>query len=185
CARSCVESPRALHRAKVDTDPAQTRAPNSGIVDLSGWWVFTPTRVGTRARVHLRRHRQGAFCQPEDRACDHETLDLARPFIDLGDLRIAEVALDRELLRKTVAAEDLDCLRRLAPGALRSEQLGLRARLPVRFALLLEPRRPVHEEARGVDLGRHVRQLPLHGLKLRNGLPELPALDRVLARGVV
>jgi hypothetical protein len=36
---------------EVVTKSAQTCAPSSGIVDLSGWWVFTPTRVGPRARV--------------------------------------------------------------------------------------------------------------------------------------
>jgi hypothetical protein len=36
----------------VDTKSAQTGASFPGIVDLSGWWVLTPTRVGTRARVH-------------------------------------------------------------------------------------------------------------------------------------
>src|SRR3712207_8938909 len=45
---------------------------------------------------------------------DHEPLDLARPLVDLGDLRVAVVALDGELLRVAVAAQDLDRLGRLA-----------------------------------------------------------------------
>ena len=46
----------------------------------------------------------------EQRPRDHEPLDLARALVDLGDLRVAVVALGRELLRVAVAAEDLDRL---------------------------------------------------------------------------
>src|SRR3954465_14121235 len=90
---------------------------------------------------------------PEDLARDHESLDLARPLVDLGDLRVTVVALDGKLLRVAVAAEDLDRLAGHAPRRLRREQLRLRPLLGVRQPLLLAPRRPVHEEARRVDLG--------------------------------
>ena len=50
----------------------------------------------------------------EQRAGDHEPLDLARALVDLGDLGVAVVALGRELLRVAVAAEDLDRLAGLA-----------------------------------------------------------------------
>src|SRR5436190_4578150 len=40
--------PEALRLGAVT---AQTRASKRAIVDRSGWWVITPTRVGTRARV--------------------------------------------------------------------------------------------------------------------------------------
>ena len=36
---------------EVVTKSAQTCPNFSGIVDLSGWWVVSPTRAGTRARV--------------------------------------------------------------------------------------------------------------------------------------
>src|SRR5437588_12349974 len=69
--------------------------------------------------------RERALRQAEDRARDHEALDLARPLVDLGDLRVSVVALDRKLLRVAVAAENLDRLGRLPPGHLRGEQLRL------------------------------------------------------------
>ena len=46
----------------------------------------------------------------EQRAGDHEPLDLARALVDLGDLGVAVVALGRELLGVAVAAEHLDRL---------------------------------------------------------------------------
>src|SRR5687767_15768338 len=94
--------------------------------------------------------------QVENPAGDDEALDLARPFVDLGDLRVAVVPLDGELLRVAVAAEDLDRLRGLPPRHLRGEELRLRAGLRHRLALVLEPRGAVDEEARRVDLRRHV-----------------------------
>src|SRR4051794_26928767 len=121
----------------------------------------------------------------EDRARDHEPLDLARPLVDLRDLRVAVVALDRELLRVAVAAEDLDRLRRLAAGHLRGEELRLRALLRVRAALLLQPRGTQHEQPRGVDLHRHVGELVLDRLLGGDRLPELPPLARVLERRLV
>ena len=51
-------------------------------------------------------------CPGSDAADRRAPLDLARALVDLGDLRVAVVALDRELLRVAVAAEDLDRLRR-------------------------------------------------------------------------
>src|ERR671925_1043174 len=96
--------------------------------------------------------------QPEDRAGDHEPLDLTRPLVDLRDLRVAVVPLDRELLRVAVAAEDLDRLRRLAARHLGRIELRLRALLRVRPPLLLQPGGAVDEQAGGADLGRHVRE---------------------------
>src|SRR5919108_3208730 len=89
-----------------------------------------------------------ALLQPEDRARDHEPLDLARALVDLRDLRVAVVPLDGELLRVPVAAEDLDRLRRLAARHLRRVELRLRALLGVRGAARLQPRRAVDEQPR-------------------------------------
>ncbi len=55
----------------------------------------------------------------------------------------------------------------------------------MRLALLLQPGRAVDEEPRGVDLGRHVGQLPLDRLEVGDPLAELLALQRVGARRVV
>src|SRR2546426_9417867 len=109
----------------------------------------------------------------EDAPCDHQALNLAGSFVDLRDLGVAEVALHRELLRVAVAAEDLDRLGRLAARLLGREELRLGALLLVRLTLLLQPRRPVREQPRGVDLGRHVRELELDRLELGDPPSEL------------
>src|SRR5436190_18982801 len=129
--------------------------------------------------------RQRALRQPEDRTRDHESLDLARPLVDLRDLRVAVVPLDRELLGVAVAAEDLDRLGRLAPRDLGRVELRLRPLLRVRQALPAAPRRAVDEEARCVDLRRHVGELPLDRLEVGDSLPELAPLEGVLPRDVV
>src|SRR5919205_3803594 len=136
-------------------------------------------------RTGSSRSRGTGGLQTEDRPRDDDALDLARALVDLGDLRVAVVALDRELLRVPVAAEDLDRLAGLPAGRLGGEELRLRALLAVRPALLPEPRGAVDEQARGVDLGRHVGELPLDRLEVADPLAELPPLERVCARRVV
>ena len=91
---------------------------------------------GARARraCGSRGHGFGALGEAEHGAGDHEPLDLARALVDLRDLRVAEVALDRELGRVAVAAEDLDRLAGLPPRDARREELRLRAGLAVRLA---------------------------------------------------
>src|ERR671933_2282513 len=105
------------------------------------------------SRTGSSRARGLTLLRSEDVARDHEPLDLARALVDLGDLRVAVVALGGELLRVAVAAEDLD---RLAGPLARDpagEELGLRALDRVWPARLLEPRRPPHERTRRLDLG--------------------------------
>ena len=55
----------------------------------------------------------------------------------------------------------------------------------MRLALLAEPRGAVDEHARRLDLGRHVRELPLDRLEVGDALAELPAFERVGAGRVV
>ena len=50
---------------------------------------------------------------------------------------------------------------------------------------LLQPRGPVREQARGVDLRRHVCELPLNRLEVADAPSELLAFERVGARHVV
>ena len=63
----------------------------------------------------------------EQRPGDDQTLDLARALVDLGHLRVAVVALDRELLGVAIAAEDLDRLACPVARDARGEELGLGA----------------------------------------------------------
>src|SRR3954471_2582555 len=106
-----------------------------------------------------------ARCIAQEGAGDDEPLDLARALVDLGDLRVAVVALGRELLRVAVAAEHLDRLAGLAAGHRAREQLRLRALDAVRPAGLLEARRTPDQRARRLDLGLHVGQLVLDRLE--------------------
>src|SRR5439155_21705988 len=121
----------------------------------------------------------------EDLPRDHEALDLARPLVDFGDLRVAVIALDRELLCVSVAAEDLDRLPGLPTRHLRRVELRLRPFLGMRKPVLFSPRRAVDQQARGVDLGRHVGELPLDGLELSDPLTECVPLESVGARHVI
>src|SRR3954471_3284496 len=107
-------------------------------------------RVRRTGSSRLRLDGNRSLRQAENRASDHEPLDLARALVDLRDLRVAVVALDRKLLRVAVAAEHLDRLGSLAARHLGREQLRLRTLLGVPPALLLEPRCAVDEQARRV-----------------------------------
>src|SRR5439155_22064524 len=136
-------------------------------------------------RPSALRERSLLLPQAEDRTREHEPLDLARPLVDLGDLRVAVVPLDRELLRVAVAAQDLDRLAGLAPRRLGREQLRLRAGLGVRLAALLQPSGAVDEQPRRVDLRRHVSELLLDRLVFSDRLAERAPFLGVLARDVV
>ena len=87
----------------------------------SGTGFATPPEADPRACPSLARGLA------QQRAGDDEPLDLARALVDLGHLRVAVVALDRELLGVAVAAEDLDRLAGPVARDARGEELGLRA----------------------------------------------------------
>ena len=72
-------------------------------------WSASPTSATSGGPPSSAR-ASARDAEAEHRAGDHEPLDLARALVDLRDLRVAVVALDRELLRVPVAAEDLDRL---------------------------------------------------------------------------
>ena len=66
-----------------------------------------PPRRG-RLTPSPRRAPRSADPQAQDLARDHEALDLAGALADLGELGVAQVALDRVLGHVAVAAVDLD-----------------------------------------------------------------------------
>src|ERR1019366_739199 len=95
----------------------------------------------------------GAETSSQQGLRDDDALNLVGPLVDLGDLRIAEVALDREVLRVPVATEQLDRVDRHAHCGVRRE--GLRGSAEVRERALRvagvnDRARPVDERARGL-----------------------------------
>src|SRR3954452_22669272 len=130
------------------------------------------------ARSQARPHAGSGLARgvAEQRPRDHEALDLARALVDLGDLRVAVVALGRELLRVAVAAEHLDRLAGPVARDAACEQLRLRALDGVRPARLLQARGAPDERARRLDLGLHVGELLLDRLEAADRPPEGVAL---------
>src|SRR4051794_39620348 len=104
--------PRRYELGRAGTREGRAGFPGAGM----------PSATARRSRraassAHERRHastsgRSGARDVAEEVARDDQALDLARALVDLGDLRVAVVALGGEVLRVPVAAEDLDRLAR-------------------------------------------------------------------------
>src|SRR5437764_3891389 len=136
-ARACAASPIAWRRSAV---------------------IWRSTARPARAR-HCARLSPHSLA--EDRAGDHEPLDLARALVDLGDLGVAVIALGRELLRVAVTAEDLDRLAGLAAGDGRGEELGLRTLDRVQAPRVLEASGAPGQRPGRLDLGLHVGELGL------------------------
>src|SRR5665213_3590683 len=136
---------------------------------------------GRRARVNCAR----ALALETEEAGDHHALHLVGAFADLEDLLVAVEPRDRVLVHEAVTAVDLQCGIR---GAIREQagiELGLCRRERERLAVVLEPGGAVDELAAGLDLRRHVRELELDCLKLRDRLAELPPFLRVREREIV
>src|SRR5262249_44119590 len=104
---------------------------------------------------------------------------------DLQDLLVAVQARDGVLVHETVAAVDLEAPVRRAVRELAGEELRHRGGAAEVAALVLLPRGLVDEPARRLDLRRHVDELLLHRLELRDRLAELLALLRVVVGEVV
>src|SRR5712691_447316 len=116
-------------------------------------------------------------------ARDDQPLDFRGPLPDLIDLRVAEPLLDGVLLDVPVAPEDLDRIRgdlhrHIARKALRHRSLRpLERATPGRH-----PSGAPDEQASGVDLHRHVRELEADRLVLPQRLAELLAFLCVIER---
>src|SRR5436305_7540777 len=107
-----------------------------------------------------------------ERARYHHLLDLVGSLADGEDLRVAVEAAHRVLLDVAVAAVDLHGLVARLHREAAALQLRLRRDELEVAALILEPRRLVGHEPRGLDLGREVGELGLDRLELRDRLPE-------------
>src|SRR5947207_11440799 len=89
-------------------------------------------------------------------ARDHHLLDLVGALADGEDLGVAIEAADGVLLDVAVAAVDLHSLLRRPHGEAAGDQLRLGGREGEGLAAVLEDRRPVDEQARGLALRRDV-----------------------------
>src|SRR5438270_4727731 len=123
---------------------------------------------------------------PRDRARDHELLDLRGALEDVVDLRVAVPALDRELPRIAVAAEDLDRPLCHPHGDLARLELAHRA-LGVLEAVLVaaHPGGAPDEQAGRVDLHLHARERERDRLVFDDLAAELLALLGVVERILV
>src|SRR5919107_1788996 len=143
------------------------------------------TLVGARCRVaaasrllrhHLLSGSLGALV--EEGAGDDLTVYLAGPLPYLVDLDLPPVAGHSARLHKALAAPNLDGRISGPLGHLGGEHLG-HARLPPEGPpLILQPRGLEHQVAGELYLHRHVSELELNGLELRDGTPELLPLLR-------
>src|ERR1700722_20363612 len=115
----------------------------------------------------------------QELARDHQALDLTGALADGAQLHVPIELFDRVVLDESVATMDLHGFVRGAHRNLGSRQLRHGPFLADALPAILHPTRAIGEQARGVDLGSHVRQLVLDGLKLRNGTAEPLALLRV------
>src|SRR5438270_3060849 len=123
---------------------------------------------------------------PRDRPRDDQLLDLGGALEDVVDLGVAVPALDRELARVAVAAENLDRALGNPHGHLSRLQLAHRA-LGVleRDVVASHPRSPPDEQAGGVDLELHPGERERDRLVLDDLASELLALLGVLERVLV
>mmetsp|Transcript_107946 Transcript_107946/g.300101 ORF Transcript_107946/g.300101 Transcript_107946/m.300101 type:complete len:273 (+) Transcript_107946:390-1208(+) len=116
---------------------------------------------------------------------DRGQLDVARPLVDRADLRIAVELFGRELSREADAAQPVDALRGDVAGHLGRLQLGHGGLLDEGPAALLQPRRVVHQEPRGLDFHPRPGVLELHALEVRHRPAELLPRANVPQRIVV
>src|SRR5690606_30703940 len=121
----------------------------------------SPRRRRPPAALVLRRRRARLLGADgaQQLARDDQVLDLVRALADAGQAGVAPVALDGVVLRVAVAAEDL--YRGVAGRHARGAALQLRHRrgggvLPARVA---QGRGLAHEQARCLQLHRHLREL--------------------------
>src|SRR5690606_29773421 len=153
------------------TGPAPVMGTGSG---RTAWWAR-----GTGCTVGP------ASAQPGLMPGDHQPLDLAGRLVDLGDLGVAEVALDRHLLRIAHAAVDLQRLVGDPHGGLRGGELGDRGLVAEALALALHPGRAQRQQQGRVELALHVGDLGLGHLEGADRRAEGLALLHVLDGGLV
>src|SRR3989449_1431696 len=115
----------------------------------------------------------------EDAVGDEVAHHLERAAADREHARVAHHPFERQRAAVAGGAVDLQRLARHLLRRLRGERLGLRRLQGVGEAVAGARGRAVDHEARGVDLDRHVRELPADALEVADGPAELLAHRRV------
>src|SRR6266705_4773744 len=130
----------------------------------------------------IRYQRAWAFPRslPENRTRNDESLDLRRPFVDLRDPLVSIQLLHHVVFDESVPAVDLNGRVDGSVGRLRREEFRDAGLIRVPLAEILQVRGAIVEQAGGVDLGCHVRELPLNRLEVCNLLAERLSFLRVL-----
>src|SRR6185369_2626850 len=159
-------STSVMARASARTSPPRTPATSAGTEES--------------ATAALPHHP----AQAQELAGDDQALDLARALADRAQLRVPKVALHRVVLDVAVAPVDLHRLHGHLDGGLAGVELGHGGLHGVLLARVAQRGRPPGQEARGIHLGGHVRDLELDGLEVRDGVAELAAVRGVAVRGL-
>src|SRR5439155_1024192 len=203
-----VEYPAIYHKDRIRSHqqaarpgetPAETQERQMREFDHAGLALLRPVSVrgdrgdpqravrkaGGRLRACRGPHVQRAALQAQQLARDDDALDLAGALVDLHDLRVAEEALDGELARVAVAAQDLDRVGRDLHGRVGRPALGHGRLVGVaRDPRIHLARRVVDHEPGAVHEHRHVGEHELDPLEARDRLTELLPLLRVAHRRV-
>src|SRR5687767_4047701 len=138
------------------------------------------------SRASNRSDSGAATLLPQELSRDDQALDFAGALADGAQLDVTEEFLGRVVFDESVPAVNLHRLFGGPDGNLARVQLGHGRLAPgAHDALVLEPGGPIGEQPCGLNAGGHVGQLPLDGLKTRDGLAKLPALFRIPQRRLV
>src|SRR5689334_18982020 len=117
-------------------------------------------------------------------SCNYDALNFRRPFVNLGDLRIAKITLDGIVLHISISAEDLNSLvgaehRRLARHELRHRACLFHVR-----ATVARIRSEMQQRAARAHSKRHVGELELNRLEISERRVKLPTLGGVCSRSI-
>src|SRR5688572_14698503 len=112
--------------------------------------------------------------------CDDQALDLLRPLVQLGDLRVTHHPLDRELIDIAITAQDLDGVGRDPHGVVTGHEFTHgRPSTRVRGTRVDLDACLVQQLARGLGSRVHVGQHRADHLEVADALSELPAVPGI------
>src|SRR5688572_15619201 len=138
---------------------------------MRGWKSMRAAAAGARSA-----------CARHELTRDDDALHLVGAFADAEERRVPVKPLDGELLRVAVAAVDAQRLVRVLERRLGGEVLGHAGLEIAALAAVVDGRRVLDQQSRGLDARRHLGELQLDRLVLADRLAEGVALARILER---